>query len=41
MIGKIFAIGVLAVSAITSIYNSGKYANGGKDVIEGKKAAIA
>jgi len=40
MIAKKIAIGLFALSAIISLYKAGKYANGGKDVIEGDSAAI-
>lgn len=41
MIGKIVAIGLLAITAVASTYKAGKYANGGKDVSEGPVAAVA
>jgi len=40
MIGKIVTIGFLLIGTASAFYKAGKYANGGKDVTQGKGAAV-
>jgi len=40
-ISTIVAIGILALSAISSLYKAGKYHAGGEDVIKGDGAAAS
>lgn len=41
LIGTILAIVLFAIGVVANIYKAGKYANGGREVIEGDGAAAS